>query len=147
MDDAARFAAVGLADGPHRALRVVRDADLWNVSSEKGLVLPVAVGERGARFTLVDPDGKAQALSVDALGGDRYGIGLDNLTRRGIYRVKAERSDAAAPGDGALLWEIPLAVNGPAEESQLAPVQKSQVGGQELCGCLGPGLFRGPHAA
>ncbi len=31
----------------------------WNVSSEKGLVLPVAMGERGARFTLVDPDGQA----------------------------------------------------------------------------------------
>jgi hypothetical protein len=103
----------------------------WNVNSEKGLVLPVAVAEHGARFTLIDPDGKQQALSVDSLGGDRYGIGLNDLTRRGIYRVKAERSDnapsnGAAQGDGALLWEIPLAVNGPAEESQLTPLQKSQ---------------------
>ena len=101
----------------------------WNnVNTEKGLVLPIAVGERGARFTLVDPDGKQQALSVDALGGDRYGIGLNDLTRRGIYRVKAVRSDAAAQGDGTLLWEIPLAVNGPAEESQLDPERKNQAG-------------------
>ena len=70
----------------------------WNVSSEKGLVLPVTVGERGARFTLIDPEGKPQSLSVDALGGDRYGIGLDHLTRRGIYRVQAARSDGGGPG-------------------------------------------------
>ena len=69
----------------------------WNVSSEKGLVLPVAVGERGARFTLVDPDGKPQALSVDALGGDRYGIGLNDLTQRGIYRVKADAERRCRP--------------------------------------------------
>ncbi len=98
----------------------------WNVSTEKGLVLPVAVGERGARYTLVDTDGKPHALSVDALGGDRYGIGLVDLTQRGIYRVKAVRSDDAAPGDGVPLWEIPLAVNGPAEESQLIPAERSQ---------------------
>ncbi|MGA2256206.1 MAG: BatA domain-containing protein [Thermoguttaceae bacterium] len=101
----------------------------WNnVNSEKGLVLPVAVGERGAQFTLIDPDGKQRALSVDALGGDRYGIGLNDLTRRGIYRVKAARSDGAAQSDGAILWEIPLAVNGPAEESQLNPVRQSLAG-------------------
>ncbi len=104
----------------------------WNINSEKGLVMPVALAERGARFTLIDPDGKPQALSVDALGGDRYGIGLDNLTRRGIYRVKAERNNGTARGEGALLWEIPLAVNGPAEESQLTPVQKGQAGAKSF---------------
>ena len=29
----------------------------YNVNTETGLVLPVALGERGARFTLLDPDG------------------------------------------------------------------------------------------
>jgi len=101
----------------------------WNnVNSEKGVVLPVAVGERGARFTLVDPDGKPRVLSVDALGGDRYGISLNDLTRRGIYRVKATRNDSAAQGAGATIWEIPLAVNGPAEESLLNPAERSQSG-------------------
>ena len=83
----------------------------WNVKSENGITLPVALGEHGARFTLIDPDGKPQALSVDALGGDRYGIGLDDLTRRGIYRVKAAREQQSASkrasGDGDVLWEIP----------------------------------------
>jgi hypothetical protein len=100
----------------------------WNVNSEKGLTLPVAIAEHGAQFTLFDPDAgpndKGQAKIVDALGGDRYGIGLNDLTRRGIYRVRAERGGDGAKRAGALLWEIPLAVNGPAEESKLDPEQK-----------------------
>jgi hypothetical protein len=39
--------------------------------------------------------------------------------------VKAERADAAG---GAALWDIPLAVNGLAEESRLVPTQKGQSG-------------------
>ena len=93
-----------------------------NVDSEKGVVMPVAAGERSAHFTLTDPEGKQRTLSVDPQGGDRYGVGLGDLTRRGIYHVSAAQSDG-----GASLWEIPRAVNGPAEESQLAPAQTSQV--------------------
>ena len=36
VDDAARFAAVGLADGPHRPLRVVRDADRLERQQREG---------------------------------------------------------------------------------------------------------------
>jgi hypothetical protein len=115
----------------------------WNVSSEKSLVLPVSAGDRGARFTLINPEGKPQSLGVDALVGDLYGIGLNDLTQRGIYHVKALRRDAsdanaAAPANGdssdndSLLWDIPLAVNGPADESQLVPMQKSQADGKSF---------------
>ncbi len=100
----------------------------WNVSSEKGLVVPVAAAERQDRFTLIDAEGKPHALRVDALGGERFGIGLADLTERGIYRVRAQRNDDAGQGDGALLWEVPLAVNGPAEESQLIPMERAQSG-------------------
>ena len=113
----------------------------WNVSSEKGLVLPVAAGDRGARFTLVDPQGKAQPLNVDALGGDSYGIGLNDLTQRGIYHVRgatqgvpdrpgapggepAGASDPLRAAANSLLWDIPVAVNGPADESRLVPIVK-----------------------
>ena len=105
----------------------------WNVSTEKGVVVPVALGERSAQFTLIgpEPDKKSQVLTVNALGGDRHGLGLDNLTQRGTYRVKAMRNSAsggngAAHNDEGLLWEIPLAVNGPAEESKLVPAQTGQ---------------------
>ena len=91
-----------------------------NISSEGAFVLPVAVGERSARYTLTDADGPQQALTVDALGGDRYGISLGNWLRRGVYRVTASRANDSAEGEGVKLWEIPLAVNGPADESALA---------------------------
>jgi hypothetical protein len=114
----------------------------WNVSTEKGVVLPIAVGDRGAQLELVDPEGKSQSLSVDALGGELYGVGLNDLVRRGIYHVKAFRGgtapqsessqNAVPPAENALLWDIPVAVNGPASESQLVPVQKSQAAGKSF---------------
>ena len=81
-----------------------------DVNTEKGMVLPVALGERGAHFTLVDPAGKSQALSVDALGGDRYGIALDGFAQRGIYRVKAVRNGtgtATGKCSGKSVWPLP----------------------------------------
>jgi hypothetical protein len=92
----------------------------WNFSSEGSFVLPVAPAERMARYTVTDPEGQLQALSVDALGGDRFGVSLGNWTRRGVYRVTASRVSDSAEGEAGRLWEIPLAVNGPAEESMLA---------------------------
>jgi hypothetical protein len=91
-----------------------------NLSTEQSLLLPVAPAERMARFTLVDSENREQALSVDALEGDRYGITLGNWTRRGLYRVTAARGDASLAEDSQTrLWDVPLAVNGPAEESDL----------------------------
>ncbi len=94
VDDAPRPAAVGLADGPHRPQHVVRDAGLVEQRGQREGC--GAAGCRSAnaarRFTLTDPEGKQRTLSVDALGGDRYGIGLGDLTRRGIYHVRAART-------------------------------------------------------
>ncbi|MEI8372737.1 MAG: BatA domain-containing protein [Planctomycetota bacterium] len=92
----------------------------WNLSSEGSFVLPVASGERSARYTVTDPDGQLQVLSVDAQGGDRFGVSLGNWSRRGVYRVTATRPSDSGEGEGTRLWEIPMAVNGPAEESMLA---------------------------
>jgi hypothetical protein len=91
-----------------------------NVETERSLVLPVAVGERSARIAMKDPDGQEQALSVDALGGDRYGVSLGNWIRRGVYRVSASRGGDASEAAESKLWEVPLAVNGPDDESALA---------------------------
>jgi len=99
----------------------------WNGDGENALVMPVAVGERAMQFTLIDPAGNQKVLSVDALGGERYGVALGGLTERGIYRVQAARGGAAT-GEDSRLWEIPVAVNGPAEESQLAPARQTEAG-------------------
>ena len=114
-----------------------------NLSTEGGFVLPVAPNERSARYTLTSPSGEAEALSVDALGNERYGINLGNWTQRGIYRVSAARgNDSAegAPGEDAQLWELPLAVNGPADESELVVSQLGKAaGGRTFVAVAGAG--------
>jgi len=91
-----------------------------NVSSQQQVVLPVSAAERAATFALVDPDGRERPLSVDAQGTDRYAVTIDGRTQRGVYRVTATRTkDSPGGGLEAKLWEIPLAINGPAEESEL----------------------------
>jgi hypothetical protein len=87
-------------------------------------VLPVAAGDRRAALVLERPaeDGGAgslESLSVEALAADAYGTTLRDLTRRGIYTVTA-KTDRAAAGRDETLWRQPLAVNGPARESEPA---------------------------
>ena len=109
-----------------------------NLSTTEPLVVPVPAGEHRARFTLTDPAQKETSLAVDAMGANRYGIGLTNLPLRGIYRVTArgtkEMSQAAAD---TKLWEIALAVNGPAEESDLRTLDEAAL--QER---MGPSDYR-----
>ncbi len=97
-----------------------------NLSTSQRLVLPVSPEQHRARFSLVDPAGRESALSVDAIAPDRYGISLANLPLRGIYRVVARGTkDMAQVAPDAKLWEIPLAVNGPAEESDLRALDET----------------------
>ena len=99
VDDAPRSAAIGLADGPHRSLRVVRDADLVErQTAKKGWFCRSPSASAGPDFTLVDPDGKPQALSVDALGGDRYGIGLNDLDAAGHLSREGRAERQRGPG-------------------------------------------------
>jgi len=102
-----------------------------SVSSQRPYELPIAAAQRNARITLSGPDGLEELLAVDPVGANGYGVTVDQFTRRGHYRVTAARptkSSSAAntasqsnrqesPQDK--LWEVPLAVNGPAEESEL----------------------------
>ncbi len=102
-----------------------------NLSTERSSTFPLAPIERSARFTLTGAGGQQQAVTVDALGGDRYGIALGNWTHRGIYRLAASRSQDAQEEK---LWDVPLAVNGPAEESRLAPAEGGQARGGQARG-------------
>lgn len=110
-----------------------------NASTEAGFVLPVAPNERSARYTLTGPDGEPQPLTVDALGSDQFGINLGNWTQRGIYRITATKGDDAAGEEK--LWELPLAVNGPADESELQPSKlgKSAAGPRSFIDVAGAG--------
>ncbi len=93
-----------------------------NLASTGRLMVPINGELRRARFTLTAPGGREEAVSVDAVSSDRYGITLANVTQRGIYRLMAyatkETPQAAVDSK---LWKAPLvlAVNGPAGESDL----------------------------
>jgi hypothetical protein len=109
------------------------------IPSTDRFTLPVAAGDRRARLRLArpaddgGPDGPVESLAVEAVGGDAYGTTLRDLSRRGIHMVTATADQAASaraadlaataadgPITGELLWRQPLAVNGPARESEPA---------------------------
>jgi len=103
------------------------------IPSADRFTLPVAAADRRATLTLSRPDEHGnsselvESLTVEALGGDAYGVTLRDIDRRGIYVVTATAArDAAssAPGGrdtvGEVLWRQHLAVNGPARESEPA---------------------------
>jgi hypothetical protein len=94
------------------------------IASLERLTLAVDPQERRSRFNLLRPHGPAEPLGVDALGGDAYGITLSGLAERGIYRVACYRPDADSEEAQGKLWEVPVAVNGPALESDLRTLDR-----------------------
>jgi hypothetical protein len=75
----------------------------------------------------VRPGDRHEALAVDALGDDKYAVVLRDLSERGVYRVAARQAEADAAGGQVtekLVWETPLAVGGPEQESELASLAR-----------------------
>lgn len=91
-----------------------------NPTTLESWMLPVA--DRNLIYTLVRPDGGKEALLPEALTADLYGIIVRPRTKRGIYKVAAQRADASAAAEitGERLFEIPFAINGPSQESEPA---------------------------
>jgi hypothetical protein len=100
------------------------------VSAEQ---ISIPVIDRNGMYTLRRPDAGAdrapEILPVDALGADVYGVTLNNLTARGIYTITAVKGDTSAdPAQApAKLWEVILAVNGPARESEPAVIDAAEL--------------------
>ncbi|HEY5313103.1 MAG TPA: hypothetical protein VIK18_11315, partial [Pirellulales bacterium] len=94
------------------------------IHSLERLSLAVDPQQRRNRFTLLRPHGPAEPLSIDALGGDAYGITLGGLSERGIYRVACYRPDTDSDDVQAKVWEVPVAVNGPAIEGDLRTLDR-----------------------
>lgn len=99
-----------------------------NLTSSSQLVLPVAPELRRARFTYTSPSGREEPLSVDALGADHYGVTLRNLTQRGLYQVTAYGTkETLQTRPDAKLWQVAVAVNGPADESDLRTLGQKEL--------------------
>ena len=98
-----------------------------NLTSSEPVVLSIAVEDRRAALSVRRPESELdEPLVAEALQRDQFGVTIRNASQRGIYRVTAR--PAATPGAGSVdekLWEIPLAVSGPQEESQLAALDQA----------------------
>ena len=108
-----------------------------NYGTGERVVVPVPLADRRAEFSLARPGGTSEGVFVDAIGPENFAIHLRNLTQRGNYRLLAERiaestastgtdpANRAAGGPRAhadRLWQIEMAVNGPADESELKAI-------------------------
>lgn len=105
-----------------------------NYGTEERPVIAVLPADRRADFALIRPSGEREMLFVDAVGPDRFAITLRNLTERGEYRLFADKPvDPAAVGKADTarhgpdrLWQIDLAVNGQADESDLKTINDEE---------------------
>lgn len=114
-----------------------------NYSTQERVVLAIDPADRRADFSLERPTGETESLFVDAVGSDRFAITLRHLTQRGHYRLSADRPEDAAPtgkpdtppkpsegsrgraGHANRLWQLELAINGPADESDLQSIAET----------------------
>jgi hypothetical protein len=98
-------------------------------STVETVTLPVPSADRRLQFTLVRPSGARDALTVDALGPDTFGVTIPHVSERGHYRVVAEKPTATRQSAGARAdadavprerWVV--AFNGPPDESELESI-------------------------
>lgn len=120
------------------------------------IVLPVEPADRRAEFLLqrpaavreTKPQGGSEkdktsglateeSLAVEALGGERFGVTIRDVTQRGSYHITAYRpvttADAAAARPGAQSanraaenksWDLTVVANGPEKESELQSIDE-----------------------
>ncbi len=89
-----------------------------NLAPTELVQLPIAARDRALRLTLSTPDRRELPLWVDATGESSYAIAVRHLDHRGIYRLRAYR-DAEPMRENTPAWTLPLAIQGPASESEL----------------------------
>jgi hypothetical protein len=108
-----------------------------NLEARDELSLPLLGRDQSVSVSLQRP-GRPDIEPVDVgfVGADRKGITLRGLVERGVYKVTASTLDESPAVSGAstsdsaddrVAWSFPLAVNGPSEESQLEPAERSKV--------------------
>jgi hypothetical protein len=93
---------------PHRTL-----------TTDDQRIIPIPVTDRHARFICRGPNGYEPSLSPEPIGQDRYGVILQRPPHRGSYRWSQVIPTGARVPLDAKPWEVTLAANGPAEESEL----------------------------
>lgn len=123
-----------------RALRAMIQATLppRNFGPSPRISLPLATAQRDLVLQLRRPEQgeTAELLDPGFVGRDQLGFNIEQPLTRGLYRVTALRPDGQAGAAREIVWELPLAVNGDPDESELQPLTREQfdarVGGQSV---------------
>ena len=99
-----------------------------NFEPAEQIVLPLPTEDRADRVVLTRPGtDQREVLDTGFIGKSQYGFIIDQPLDRGIYRVAVERpSPSGGPPVTEPTWETPLAVNGPADESELQSISREQ---------------------
>jgi hypothetical protein len=113
-----------------------------DVSTDRDVAIAVDPNDLQRMFSVTRPDGTTRVQDVEALDADSYGVTIAGLYERGFYRLERKADDVdSADGEGSASStngpdssEMPsttpstlLAVNGPADESQLAAVDRQRL--------------------
>jgi hypothetical protein len=97
-----------------------------NFDARDQITLPLPREDQQVVASLRRPGSvEPEPVDVGFIGKEQRGITLHGLVERGIYTVSATpaaTSSDPALSDQAIAWEVPLAVNGDPEESELAPL-------------------------
>jgi hypothetical protein len=97
-----------------------------NFEARDQITLPLPREDQQVVASLMRPGAaEPEPIDVGFIGKDQRGVTLHGLVERGLYTVSAKAaatSSDLALAEQATVWEVPLAVNGDPEESELAPL-------------------------
>jgi hypothetical protein len=104
-----------------------------NYGVQERLTLPLLTEDHDLTVSLARPgDAPPEPLDIGYIGKEQRGVTVSGMYQRGSYRVSAYRGQPASvdPSQPAVaekpVWEIPLVVNGDAEESHLSPLSREK---------------------
>lgn len=97
-----------------------------NFPPQERIALPLPTSDRDVAVTLQRPGtDPPEVLDTGFIGTAQLGLIIPRPLARGTYRVVAtRRAGRGSNGPPEVAWELPLAVNGPAPESELAPLDQ-----------------------
>ncbi|HEY2415838.1 MAG TPA: hypothetical protein VGI40_26595, partial [Pirellulaceae bacterium] len=89
--------------------------------------LPLPIAEQHLTVSLQRPGATVdEPLDVTFISAERRGVTVSGLLARGIYRVTGKRLGVAGVASSdAVIWDVPIAVNGEPDESDLTPLTRS----------------------
>ncbi|MDP6634505.1 MAG: BatA domain-containing protein [Phycisphaerae bacterium] len=101
---------------------LVRSLPDRTFGAQREILIPVTAADQVANFTVQAPGETTPRIrGVEAFGAESYGLPLRSIQKRGVYTIRRQGASAKKDGDEEAPdgWSMALAVNGPADESDL----------------------------